>query len=518
MGPVTIAQAIALFRAGCLDEAAAIQQALADAEPESAEPLHLGGVIALRRGDHVTAIALLRQAIARDGARAEYHSNLGAALRAAGRLDEAEEAYSHALTLAPGRAEIVFNLANLLKDAKRWGEAEARYRMAAAWQPDQPRILYNFGSLYYAQARYPEAQRLYRRAIRLAGGSYPEAEINLGMAYHRGGDLVRAERLYDRLVARDPQDAVARFNRSMAHLVTGRLAEGWAGYEWRWRLADIQPTALGGPRWTGGPTEGRTVLVHVEQGLGDTIHFVRYLPRLQALGGPVVLRCQRPLVRLLAASFPGIAVVGEDEPVPSYDLHTALMDLPGLFGTTLETIPADVPYVTPPSPSPPAPVAVRPGTLNVGLVWGGEPTNPSDSQRSIPLADLAPLLEIPGVRWFGLQKGARAAEAASAPWAGRMEDMVVGCGDFADTTAAVAPLDLVIAVDTAVAHLAGALAVPVWILVAASPDWRWLLERDDSPWYPTARLFRQRVQGEWGEVVAQVADRLRTMACAPRGS
>ncbi|MBY0432204.1 MAG: hypothetical protein K2Q10_13475, partial [Rhodospirillales bacterium] len=284
-------------------------------------------------------------------------------------------------------------------------------------------------------------------------------------------------------------------------------SEGWREYEWRWRLAASPPRRLPAPAWQGEAGEGRTLLLHAEQGLGDTLQFIRYLPLAAARGFRVVAEVQEPLVRLVAASFPEAAVIPRDTAaLPPFDLHAPLMSLPALFNTTLETVPAAIPYLRPPADMAARPV---PGNgLRIGISWGGDPRHNNDSRRSIPLKRLLPALNGADVSLFSLQKGPKADELAGVEG---VTDLGAGFDDLADTAAALAGLDLVISVDTAIAHLAGALGRPVWILLPFAPDWRWLLGVEASPWYPTARLFRQPAPGAWDAVLSQLSASLSTL-------
>ena len=265
------------------------------------------------------------------------------------------------------------------------------------------------------------------------------------------------------------------------------------------------------PPWDGSELNGKTVLLHAEQGLGDSIQFVRYVPMVRDRGGKVVLQCQPALSRLFTG-LPGIdRVIKNGDPIPRFDAHCPLLSLPRAFGTTLDSIPASVPYLT----ADPAAaldwakrLADRPGK-KVGIVWAGRAGYVGDRTRSLSLTTLAPLACASGITWYSLQKGYAAAQISDAPQGMELIDRTAELNDFADTAALIANLDLVISVDTAVAHLAGAMGKSVWTLLPYAPDWRWLLNRDDSPWYPTMRLFRQQRPGDWGEVIQRIAESLR---------
>jgi hypothetical protein len=292
-------------------------------------------------------------------------------------------------------------------------------------------------------------------------------------------------------------------------LSLGDFTAGWAEYEHRWHLPQVARLAVEAPMWAGEPLDGKTILLDAEQGFGDTIQFLRYVPLVAARGGRIVLRLQRSLVRL-AASLPGeLTIVTPGNRLGAFDLWCPLLSLPRVFGTRLESTPANVPYL-----------GVRPALLDrwrrrlgglaglrVGIAWAGDPRHVNDFRRSIAFASWVPLLAVPGVSWVSLQLGPTAGAVATlAPT--RVLDLSAELTDFAETAGAIANLDLVIAADTAVVHLAGAIGAPVWTLLPFTPDWRWLLNREDSPWYPTMRLLRQPAPGEWDAVIAQTAERL----------
>jgi hypothetical protein len=318
------------------------------------------------------------------------------------------------------------------------------------------------------------------------------------------GDLQEALASWERVLQLDAGWIKGRWARSLTLLKMGRLLEGWASYEYRLQIPElIPPRDFNAPCWTGKPFQQQTLLITAEQGLGDTIQFIRYAPLVKARGGIVIVECQTPLADLLK-SCPSIdQIVASGQPLPHYDWHVSLMSLPRIFQTTLETIPSEVPYLRPLHP-----VQRKPGkTLQVGLVWAGSPKHQRDRTRSCRFKELLPLFETEGIQWVSLQKEIPLSDRAPVDVSEHLKQ--VSLDDFAATAEQALNLDLVISVDTSVAHLAGALNVPVWILLARASDWRWLLDRDDSPWYPSARLFRQRQAGDWNEVIRQVREELK---------
>lgn len=346
-------------------------------------------------------------------------------------------------------------------------------------------------------------------AAAAAAPTIPHYPFNRGNLLQRQGDFAGAEAAYRTALALDPGMVAAHWNLGLLLLRNGRLAEAWPEYEWRWRRPGTPVHYHIHPAWKGEEFSGRTLLLYAEQGLGDAIQFSRYLPLVAGRGGRVVLECPPELVRLFSASFPQISILPKGTPLPPFDLQASLPSLPAIFATTLETIPATIPYLIVPSTAEAeAVLSEAGGCLTVGLVWACSPTALS-SDRTIGLAPLAPLLGIPGVRFYSLQVGPAARELTE----GRHNilDLSPSLRDFADTAAMVSQLDLIISVDTAVVHLAGALARPVWVPLPYPADWRWLRERTDSPWYPTITLFRQTQAGGWSPVVAALAERLASL-------
>jgi hypothetical protein len=318
---------------------------------------------------------------------------------------------------------------------------------------------------------------------------------------------------YRRAVDVDPNHAGAHWNLAWELLKEGRLLEGWQHYEWRWRWEGFpereRPFAT--PRWEGENLDGARILLHGEQGFGDCIQFARYAPMVAALGGRVILEVPRPLVRVMSTLRGVEIVVARGERLPEFGCTCPLMSLPRVFGTAVESIPASVPYLGVPDGVASDRMVCPPGVRRIGLVWGGSPGHQRDERRSIGLDLFCPLTRLDGFRWYSLQKGPAAAALRTGPPDLKVLDLASSIGDFADTAAIISQLDLVVTVDTSVAHLAGALGKPVWILVPAKSDWRWLLDRTDSPWYPTARLFRQRREGDWAREIDQVHQALLSL-------
>jgi Flp pilus assembly protein TadD len=493
--------------------------------PEYPEALNCLGMTLHELGRPGEAEACYQEALRLKPDFAEAFNNLGNALFALGRPDEAETSCRRAVSFEPTLAEAHANLGIALAAQGRAAEAERSYREALRLRPERPAVSNNLGATLSLLGRPAEAAICFRDAVRLQP-DFADAQSNLAFALcdlRRPAEAQAAAREAIRL---QPEFADAHNNLSYALLLEGRMEEGWAEYEWRWKTKNMAAgaRAFRAPLWTGQPIGERTILLHAEQGMGDTLQFCRYAPMIEPRAR-VVLEVQAPLARLVLR-LPGIAqVVLRGEPLPPFDLHCPLLSLPRAFRTTVCTVPATAPYL---SAYPEAAavwkdrLAKLPFGLKVGLVWAGEPRAGSpdltaiDARRSIALEALAPLAEVAGVIFISLQKGGPAVQAASPPSGMILVDFTAELGDFADTAALVENLDLVISVDTSVAHLAGAMGKPVWLLNRFDSCWRWLLDRDDSPWYPTLRQFRQGAPGDWTSPIVAVQSALARLAAANR--
>ncbi len=535
----------ALLECGQLTEAAQALRQAVTLQPAFAEAHYRLGVALAGLGRWAEAEAACRQALAAQPGHAGAQTYLGHALREQGRKEEAVACYQAAVALRPGAADAHNNLGVTLGDLGRWEEAAACYREALRLRPEFAKAHNNLGNAVRALGRPEEAEACYREAVRLQP-DYADAQANRGVALAEAGraDLAltcyaealrlrpdAAETLsnladaladlgrFDEALARcdeslrlRPDNPLFHWNRALLRLTVGDFSGGWPELEWRRQIPGLAPRALPQPAWDGAPLAGRTILLHAEQGFGDTIQFARYVPLVNQRGGTVILECQPELARLLT-TLPGVdRVVARGDPLPPFDVQAPLLSLPGLFGTTADMIPARVPYVTP------EPELVARwqhelgGGFRVGIVWQGNPRHRRDRFRSVPIRAFAALGMVPGVRLVSLQKGAGTEQFNELAGAFAVEDVGSRCDDFAETAAAIRCVDLVIAVDTAVAHLAGALGVPAWVALPFRPDWRWLLGREDSPWYPTMHLFRQRRPGDWDEAFGRMAAALADAA------
>ncbi len=451
------------------------------------------------------AIVRYRKALALRPGAVETLDNLAGALRAQGQLDMAQACYERAIALRPHRVESHIGLGVVLRAQGRLEEAVARYERALALAPDHPETHNNLGVALVDLGRPEEAIAQYEQALALQPDR-AETHNNLGIALQRQGRYAEALACYGRALALKPGYAEAHFNRSHALLLTGELDEGWQEYEWRFAVARYDRN-FDRPLWSGEPLAGQSILIHAEQGLGDTLQFVRYVPAVAERGGRVVLEVPEGLVRLVRTVAGASEVLAAVDPLPAFDCHCPLLSLPRVFKTNLATIPDAVPYLNVPAGVSAVwaeRIATAPG-LKVGVVWAGTTVGVID------LRLLQPLWAVAGISWFSLQVGNGSCDISLLDGV-TIADLSPWLTDFAETAAAICHLDLVITVDTSVAHLAGALGRPTWLLLPNPPDWRWLLEREDSPWYPTVRLFRQRKAGDWPGMAREVAAALAQMA------
>ena len=436
-----------------------------------------------------------------------------------GTLDAAERDYRAALAAAPQHPYALHYLGVIHYQRSEIAAALPLLEGAVAQVPEEPEFHNNLGLALAAADRIGEAIAAHRRALSQKA-DHAGAWNNLGLALQAGNDLPAAIEAFRAALRCAPGFAEAHWNLGLALLAHGEFDEGWREYEWRLAI-----TALGKdgrtypqPRWNGASLAGKTILLTREQGLGDTLQFARFARMLVQRGARVLMDVPQPLARLIAR-VPGVAsACGPDDRLPMFDLHLPLLSVAGALGITAATIPGDGPYLV---PDPDDVAAVEPlllpyrGTLKVGLAWAGRRDHANDRRRSCPLAAMSPLFDLPGVTWFSLQKDDGEDQIAAVATADRIV-LLDARNDFDRKAALVCALDLVISVDTSIAHLAGALAWPVWILLPFAPDWRWQLARSDSPWYPTARLFRQPGPGEWRPVVADVAQALRARLAGRR--
>jgi len=486
-------------------------------DPQYADASHNLGNSLVAEGKLDEAADSFRRTVRVNPDHAHAHFNLADTLRTLGRFDEATACYREAIRVRPDFIEAYNNLGIALRNNDKLDESVACYRQVLKIDPCYAKAHNNLGNTFHEKDQLDEAVACYRRALELKP-DFAEAHTGLGYAMCQQGRAVESLSEYDKALKIDPDYAEARFNRAVTLLLVGDYEQGWPEYEWRWKTDKVASRSFSQPRWDGRPAAGMTILIHAEQGLGDTLQFIRYARLVKQQGATVIVQCQRALLPLLA-SCPGIdRLVGNDEQLPEFDAHAPLLSLPAIFKTTVDSVPCDVPYIQADAALIERWRAVLAGLdgMKIGISWQGDRGYREDRRRSIRLHEFVRLAEVPGVRLVSLQKGLGTEQLAEN--SERFAVMELGpdfdetSGPFMDTAAVMMNLDLVIACDTAIGHLAGALGVDFWEPQAFAPDWRWMLDRDDSPWYPTVRLFRQTSPGDWGDVFARIAAALRAQS------
>jgi tetratricopeptide (TPR) repeat protein len=539
-----LAQAVTLHRQGDLAQAEKIYARILKVRRDHFDALHLLGLLKHQTGKTGEAYRLISAALAVNPRSADARANLGLVLHALKRDADALASFEQALALDPGHIEALnnrgsallrlnrpaealasferllainprhleaqVNRANALLDLDRVDEAIAAYDAVLAAQPRHAGAHFNRGNALMRRDRLEDAIAAFDRALAIAP-DYVKAHTNRGLALRALNRHAEALASYGRAIALDKDFAEAHLNTAHALLTLGDFPRGLAAYEWRWRIPPTAPQrrTFRQPLWLGAPpVAGKTILLHAEQGLGDTIQFARYAKPLTRAGAKVVLEVAPPLKGLLSEMDGATRVVAQGEALPPFDLHCPLASLPLALKTDLAAIPAEVPYLAAPADRlekwrAGMDALARP---RIALAWSGNPAHANDRHRSIALSRLEPLWSLEGAAFISVQRELRASDAGALAGAARLLHLGSELSDFADTAAVLALADLVISVDSAVAHLAGAMGRPVWVLLAFSPDWRWMLAREDSPWYPTARLFRQPAIGDWESVIARVRD------------
>jgi tetratricopeptide (TPR) repeat protein len=541
-----LGEAVALHRQGRLHEAEKIYARVLKAVPDHFDALNLLGAIKARQGQFGEAQRLFGAAVKADPRVPQGWSNLGQAYYALKRPSEALACFDKARALAPDDADILYQHANALLSLDRPREALAEFQAVLARAPhhveahinsglaratlglteaaladfdaalmllpNHPIAHFNRGGVLLQLARYADAVAANDRAI-AAAPDHVGAWLNRGRALSQLRRFDEAIASYDEVLARRKDDANAHFNRALALLAIGRYRPGFEAYEWRWRRTGMPAQkSRGRSLWLGEyPLHRKTVLLHAEQGLGDTIQFARYVPLVATGGASVVLEVQPELKSLMSGLDGAAQVLSRGEAPPPFDVHCPLGSLPLAMKTEIESVPAAIPYLSV-DPARLAPWSARLEALprpRIAIAWSGNPAHENDSNRSIAFERLAPLLSHPA-SFVSIQHDVRDAEAVQLAAEKRVQHVGGTLADFGDTAAVLALCDLVITADSAPAHLAGALGRPVWVLVPFAPDWRWTLDGETTPWYPTARLFRQTSPGDWDTVIAHVAAALKS--------
>ncbi len=513
----TIREALAIAFAhhsrGELAQAENIYRQILEQQPLHADVLHRLGVLVLQTGHAADAVTLLERSVAENPYNAPALTNLGLAYSVTRRYDEARVILEEAVRLDPANAGAYGNLGMVLHNLGRPNDAVSSYRKSLQLEPDSVVTNSNLGVALQDLSRLDESQQCYERARELAPNQ-AVSHFNMATVLKDQGHLAAAIDCFEQALRLKPDDAQALCGLGTVWLSMGDFAAGWAAYEHRVGCPQFNTFQFPQPLWDGSPLADRTLLIHCEQGLGDTLQFIRYVKLAEERGNKIIVAAQPALIPLLAQSgFTGL--VPRNGPLPAFDVHAPLMSLPNIFRTTEQTVPRDVPYLA----------ADEERTarwreklsqfhgLKVGIAWQGRMPFTSDRMRSIALEQFAPLARIPNVRLLSLQKGPGseqiAALAGSFEVIDLAEDLDPAGGAFLDTAAVMKSLDLVVMSDTGPAHLAGALGVPIWMALGRTSEWRWMLNRADSPWYPTMRLFRQPESGGWQPVFEAMARKLK---------
>jgi len=512
-------------------------------EPENTNVLCLLGMVARVQGKLEEAIACYQRAIALKPNFIEARFNLGNALSASQQTEEAIACYQTLLELQPSHAGAYSNLGLLYHQQNQVEEAKRAYEQAIAIDSNQVESFYNLGNLYKAEQDFDRAIAYYQQALNL-NPNFSQALLNLGNTlqeqeqgtginlnrrqeaiayYHRAlqanpnsteayytlghaliqqGQIAEAILAYQKCLKLNAEEPKAHTGLAFALLSLGFLEQGFSEYEWRWKTEEFTAGNLTQPSWNGEPLAGKTLMLYSEQGLGDMIQMIRYLPWVKEQGAKIILECRPPLKRLFATLPHVEQIVTREESLPAFDEHASLMSLPHLSKTSLQTIPAPLPF-TLPDLSQNSILPETPGKLKVGLAWQGNREHPNNYLRTCSFSDLIPLCNCENVQFYSLQKDLSEGDLEQLEQT-PIQPFPSACEDLLDTAQIIRQLDLVITVDTAIAHLSATLGKPTWILLHFSSDWRWMLVRVDSPWYPTVRLFRQTQPGDWSTVIFQV--------------
>ncbi len=508
---------IALEALGKFHEAILTYHQAVSIKRDYTEAYHNMAIALQSQGQHDVAVEKCTQAISLKPDYAQAYNTMAFSLEKQNLYDKAVENYRQAIRLEPSFVEAYNHLGVVLNGQGKIDEAVKNFKLALQYDPHYAEVYNNLGIALKEQEQFAEAMANFDRALQLDPHFF-EAYYNLANSLRDEGRCTEAIKNYQQAIRLKSDYAQAHWNMSLAHLLNGDYIEGWKGYRWR-RNADLKILtdyhSTGKPRWDGSSFKSRRLLVHYEQGLGDNIQFARFLPMVKARGGTVIFETLKPIIGLFR-DFPGVDEFIEYNPdqklFVQFDVYTSLFDLPNIFGTTLETIPSEVPYIH----ADPAKVDYWRNKLSgddfkVGIVWAGSPEHGNDRYRSCSLECFAPLAEIEGVQLYGLQKGQAAQQMDEYAGTMKVTNISKHFDDFTETAAAIQNLDLVISVDTSVLHLTGAMGKPTWALIPYAPEWRWMLERQDSPWYPTMRLFRQKEWGQWKPVFEYLKQELRIL-------
>lgn len=482
-----------------------------------ADAYHNMAIAQQNKGEFDSAIENCSRAVSIRPEFGKAYNTMGFCQQSIDRLDDAVGSFNRAIQLNPGLAEAFNHLGVVLARQGNNEQAIAHFFRAVEISPVYAEAHNNLGIVQRAIGRFDDAIESFRNAV-LHETDFVQAYYNLANALRDRCECDEAIATYRQAIALMPDFAWAHWNLSNTLLLSGRFEQGWQEYAWR-HNPDVgiatYPHDIDVSSWDGKAFAGKRLLIHYEQGLGDNLQFVRYLPMVKSLGGTVIFESPKELACLLNG-FPGIdelVQAGADAPDVDFDCFASLLDLPGIFQTNLKTIPANIPYIfADPQKSKHLKAKLHQSALKIGIVWAGSPVHGRDMDRSCSLKWFLPITQIEGIQLYSLQKGLAAGQLGEFDRFGLVEDLAAGLEDFSDTAAAIDALDLIISVDTAVAHLSGAMNKPVWVMLPYSPDWRWMLGTEDTPWYPSMRLFRQNVPGQWTDVFKRVMNQLREVS------
>jgi tetratricopeptide (TPR) repeat protein len=536
--------AIGYYEAGNARQAESLCREVMKIQPQNTGALFLSGLICQESNEFDQAILFYQKALQLDPALVSAYYNLGSVFQEKRQPDDAVTYYQKALELNPTLADAWNALGVIFQEKGQSEDAIRHYQKAVALDPDLADAYYNLGKVFWETGRRDEAITYYQKALQLNPNSaevynnlgfclqekgrydealayfqraigldpnFAEAYFNLALFYHDRNLPDEAVKYYGKAIEQKPDFVDAHWNMACALLLAGKFERGWREYEWRWKLKDHRGHTFPLTQWDGSDISGRTILLHAEQGFGDAIQFVRYAPLVAERGARVIMQCPEEVVSLFRRVKGVDHVFPDGAELSAFDLHCPLLSLPRVFGTTLENIPVEIPYITA------DPLLARKWEdrlqgegprLRVGLVWTGRTKAKRERGRSCSLDLFSALARFYDVTFYSLQKGEGAEQAKTPPKGMRLIDHSEEIHDFSDTAAFIENLDLVISIDTAVSHLAGALGKPVWTLLPFVPDWRWMLNWDDSPWYPTMRLCRQPLPGDWEAVIWDIAREL----------
>ncbi|MBM4137553.1 MAG: tetratricopeptide repeat protein [Nitrospira sp.] len=498
---------------GQFDEAIDCFKKSLQLNPNIAEAYNNLGVVIQKKGSPNDALPYFQKAFQLNHDFIDAYYNLGNALKEKGQFDEAITYYQKALEIDHDHFMAHYSLGNVFQEKGLLDKALKYYQKAMELNSTNPDIYNDIGTVLQELGQFDEAITYYQKALQF-NQNFVKALCNMGNVLQRKGKYDEAVQFYQKVMQLDPQNIDAHFNMSLILLLSGKFKEGWEEYEWRWKLKDFYRRDFPQPLWDGSNIRGLTILLHAEQGFGDTIQFIRYAPLVAERGAKVIFECHRELKSLFQNVHGIQQVIAPGEQLPEFKLQCPLLRLPFIFDTTLETIPSKIPYITV------TPVLIQKWrdkirhddfNLKIGLAWFGNPKHYNDQTRSCSLDTFLSLVQLDNFTFYSLQKREGAEQSKFPPEGMKLLDLTDEIKDFSDTAALIENLDLIISVDTAVAHLAGALGKPVWTLLPFTPDWRWMLNREDSPWYPTMRLFRQYSPGDWKSVTARIVEDLRAL-------